>query len=57
MKLSELKTGETGIIVKITGHGSFRTRVMEMGFVKGKKIPVELNAPLHDPIKYRILDY
>ena len=57
MKLSELKTGETGIIVKITGHGSFRKRVMEMGFVKGKKIHVELNAPLHDPIKYRILDY
>ena len=57
MKLYELKTGETGIIVKITGHGSFRKRVMEMGFVKGKKIHVELNAPLHDPIKYRILDY
>ncbi|MGM9801310.1 MAG: ferrous iron transport protein B [Candidatus Limisoma sp.] len=57
MKLSELKTGESGIIVKITGHGSFRKRVMEMGFVKGKKIHVELNAPLHDPIKYRILDY
>ncbi|MGM9840660.1 MAG: ferrous iron transport protein B, partial [Candidatus Limisoma sp.] len=57
MKLSELKTGETGVIVKITGHGSFRKRVMEMGFVKGKKIHVELNAPLHDPIKYRILDY
>lgn len=57
MKLSELKTGESGIIVKITGHGSFRKRVMEMGFVKGKKILVELNAPLHDPIKYRILDY
>ncbi|MDD6668613.1 MAG: ferrous iron transport protein B, partial [Bacteroidales bacterium] len=37
--------------------GSFRKRVMEMGFVKGKKIHVELNAPLHDPIKYRILDY
>lgn len=57
MRLSELKTGETGVIVKILGHGSFRKRVMEMGFVKGKKIEVELNAPLHDPIKYRILDY
>lgn len=57
MRLSELKTGETGVIVKILGHGSFRKRVMEMGFVKGKKIVVELNAPLHDPIKYRILDY
>lgn len=57
MRLSDLKTGETGVIVKILGHGSFRKRVMEMGFVKGKKILVELNAPLHDPIKYKILDY
>lgn len=57
MRLSDLKTGETGVIVKILGHGSFRKRVMAMGFVKGKKILVELNAPLHDPIKYKILDY
>lgn len=57
MRLSDLKTGETGVIVKILGHGSFRKRVMEMGFVKGKKIHVELNAPLRDPIKYKILDY
>ena len=57
MRLSDLKTGETGVIVKILGHGSFRKRVMEMGFVKGKKILVELNAPLRDPIKYKILDY
>ena len=57
MRLSELKTGQYGRIVKILGHGSFRKRVMEMGFVKGKKISVELNAPLDDPIKYRILDY
>lgn len=57
MRLSELKTGQYGRIVKILGHGSFRKRVMEMGFVKGKKILVELNAPLDDPIKYKILDY
>ena len=57
MRLSDLKTGETGVIVKILGHGSFRKRVMEMGFVKGKKILVELNAPLKDPIKYKIMDY
>lgn len=57
MRLSDLKTGETGVIVKILGHGSFRKRVMEMGFIKGKKILVELNAPLRDPIKYKIMDY
>ncbi len=57
MKLSELKAGEEAIIVKIHGHGAFRRRVMEMGFVRGKRIRTMLNAPLEDPIKYSILDY
>ena len=57
MKLSELQTGETGIITKILGHGSFRKRVMEMGFVKGKPVTTLLYAPLQDPIKYSILGY
>jgi ferrous iron transport protein B len=56
-KLSDLKTGETGTIIKILGHGAFRKRVMEMGFVRGKNVKVELNAPLRDPIKYKVLDY
>lgn len=57
MKLSDLKTGESGAIIKILGHGAFRKRVVEMGFVRGKNIDVVLNAPLQDPIKYRIMDY
>ena len=57
MKLSELKTGEKGIIAKVRGHGSFRKRVMEMGFVKGKTVTTVLYAPLQDPIKYSILGY
>lgn len=57
MRLSDLKTGESGTIIKILGHGAFRKRVVEMGFVRGKNISVLLNAPLHDPIKYRIMDY
>lgn len=28
-----------------------------MGFIKGKTVEVILNAPLKDPIKYRLLDY
>lgn len=57
MRLSDLKTGETGIIVKILGHGAFRKRVIEMGFVKGRSITVILSAPLRDPIKYSIMGY
>ncbi len=57
LRLSDIKTGESAIIIKILGYGAFRRRVMEMGFVKGKEVKVEMNAPLHDPIKYKILDY
>ena len=57
MKLSELKTGEHGVIVKVIGHGSFRKRIVEMGFIKGKMVEVLLNAPLMDPVKYKIMGY
>ena len=57
MRLSELKTGDKGVIVKVMGHGGFRKRIVEMGFIKGKTVEVILNAPLKDPIKYRILGY
>lgn len=57
MKLSELHTGESGVIVKVTGHGGFRKRIVEMGFIKGQKVEVLLNAPLKDPVKYRIMGY
>ena len=57
MRLSDLQTGEKGVIVKVLGHGGFRKRIVEMGFIKGKTVEVILNAPLKDPIKYRILGY
>jgi ferrous iron transporter FeoB len=57
MKLSELKTSEKASIVKVMGHGGFRKRIVEMGFVKGKIVESVLNAPLDDPIKYNILGY
>lgn len=57
MRLSELRTGEKGVIVKVLGHGGFRKRIVEMGFIKGKTVQVMLNAPLKDPIKYKVLDY
>ena len=57
MKLSELKTGESAVIVKVHGHGGFRKRIVEMGFVKGKTVEVLLNAPLQDPVKYKLMGY
>ena len=55
--ISELKTGEKGVIVKVHGHGGFRKRIIEMGFVKGKTVEVLLNAPLQDPVKYKVMGY
>ena len=57
MRLSDLNTGERGVIVKVLGHGSFRKRIVEMGFIKGTVVEVLLNAPLQDPVKYKILGY
>ncbi|MBQ2549752.1 MAG: fused ferrous iron transport protein A/B, partial [Bacteroidales bacterium] len=57
MILSELKTGEKGVIVRVNGHGSFRKRLIEMGFIQGKAVTVVLNAPLRDPIEYEIIGY
>ena len=57
MKLSELTNGKKGTIIKVKGHGGFRKRIIEMGFVKGQQVEVLLNAPLEDPVKYRIMGY
>ena len=57
MRLSELKIGEKAIVVKVLGRGAFRKRIIEMGFVRGQEVVAELNAPLRDPIKFKIMDY
>ncbi len=57
MKLVDLQPGETGVITKILGHGAFRKRVMEIGFVRGREVTCMLNAPLMDPVKYALMDY
>ena len=57
MRLSELLNGQEATIINVRGHGAFRKRITEMGFVKGKKIKAIKNAPLNDPIEYKILDY
>jgi ferrous iron transport protein B len=57
MLLSDLKTRESGIIVKVRGRGSFRKRISEMGFIKGQIIKVTKNAPLLDPVEYSIMGY
>ncbi len=55
--LSDLKPGEKAVIIKVLGHGAFRKRITEMGFVKGKTVTVIKNAPMMDPVEYEIMGY
>ncbi len=57
MKLSDLSTGRSAVIVSVAGAGAFRKRIIEMGFVRGKTVTAIRNAPLNDPIEYKIMDY
>ena len=57
INLSDLTTGQKGVIVKVHGHGGFRKRIVEMGFISGKTVEVIHNAPLKDPIEYKVLGY
>ena len=44
-------------MVRVSGHGSFRKRILELGFIKGNVVKVILNAPLRDPIEYEVIGY
>lgn len=57
MTLAQIHTGQQAVIVKVKGHGGFRKRIVEMGFVKGQTVEVLLNAPLQDPVKYKVMGY
>lgn len=57
MNLSELKTGQSAVILRVNGLGNFNKRLTEMGFVKGQTVTVIKNAPLKDPIEYKLMDY
>lgn len=57
MKLSEVKNSETVVITKVLGHGSFRKRISEMGFVKGKEVKVIKSAPFNGPFEFKIINY
>ncbi len=57
MRLSEVEENKHVVITKVLGHGSFRRRISEMGFVAGKEVTVLKNAPLFDPVEYQLLGY
>ncbi len=57
IRLSDLKEGQTGRIVRVGGHGVLRRRLLEMGLIKGTQVYVEKYAPLKDPIELIVKGY
>jgi Fe2+ transport system protein FeoA len=55
--LNELKRGEKGKIVKISGKGSVHRRLLDMGLISGSDIEMQRVAPLGDPIEIKVKGY
>lgn len=54
MQLDQLEPGQTATVMAISGHGSFRRRLLELGLVAGTPITRQGSAPLGDPLTYRV---
>ena len=57
MTLKEVKHGSTVNVVKISGEGAVKRRIMEMGLTKGIEVFVRKVAPLGDPVEVTVRDY
>ena len=55
--LKQAKVGETVKVVKLTGQGAVKRRIMDMGITKGVQIYVRKVAPLGDPVEVTVRDY
>lgn len=56
-KLSELKTGDEGVIANVVGGGPVVRRIVDMGMVIGARIKILRRAPLGDPIEFEVKGY
>ncbi|MDF2532371.1 MAG: ferrous iron transport protein [Clostridia bacterium] len=55
--LKNLKPGDKAVIVKVTGEGAVRRRLLDMGVTRGAEVLVRKVAPLGDPIEVNIRGY
>ena len=52
--LADMKTGESGVVEALQGHGNIQHRLVDMGVVKGSHISVVKKAPLGDPVEVNV---
>lgn len=57
MTLKDVKMKETVTVVKLTGKGATKRRIMDMGITKGVQVTVQKVAPLGDPIEVTVRGY
>ena len=57
MTLRELPLGKSAKVVKLTGEGAIKRRIMDMGITKGTELIVRKVAPLGDPIEITVRGY
>ena len=55
--LKQAKVGETVQVVKLTGQGAVKRRIMDMGITKGVEIFIRKVAPLGDPVEVTVRGY
>ena len=55
--LKQAKVGETVKVVKLTGQGAVKRRIMDMGITKGLEIFIRKVAPLGDPVEVTVRGY
>jgi len=54
LALSALPVGTEATVKRVTGEGSLRRRLLEMGLIPGIIIKIEGVAPLGDPVEVRV---
>lgn len=55
--LKDVACGETAKVVKLTGEGPVKRRIMDMGITKGVDIYMRKVAPLGDPVEVTVRGY
>lgn len=55
--LKDAKVGEHTFVLKITGEGPVKRRIMDMGITKGVEVFVRKVAPLGDPVEVMVRGY
>ncbi len=52
--LKDMLPGQKAVVVRITGVGAIRRRLLEMGIITGTTVEMVRYAPLGDPLELKV---